>query len=237
MNHGKTGEWDGEPSRRSQFLEVSVFILLVLPSMVLSHFAAKQPGFGFTIAAVGTILHNVAFLCLIAFFAWKNGEGWERFGCAGRNAGRELVAGLWLFALMFLAAGLVESLLSSLGIPRSGKGVPSFLTPRTPAGYALALLLVVTVSISEEIIFRGYLLLRFTTVIGNRVPAVLLSTLIFAAGHGYQGASGVAAVFVIGLLLSLVYLWRRSLVAPMVMHFLQDFLGIFVLPLLGSGHG
>ncbi len=38
---------------------------------------------------------------------------------------------------------------------------------------------------------------------------------------------------VMGLAFALVYLWRRSLVAPMVMHFLQDFIGIVLLPLLG----
>jgi membrane protease YdiL (CAAX protease family) len=29
-----------------------------------------------------------------------------------------------------------------------------------------------------------------------------------------------------------VYLWRGSLVAPIVMHFLQDFLAIVLLPIL-----
>jgi len=31
---------------------------------------------------------------------------------------------------------------------------------------------------------------------------------------------------------ALVYLWRRSLVAPIVMHFLQDFVGIILVPML-----
>jgi membrane protease YdiL (CAAX protease family) len=38
-----------------------------------------------------------------------------------------------------------------------------------------------------------------------------------------------------GLAFALVYLWRKSLVAPIVMHFLQDFIGIVLLPLLGMG--
>jgi membrane protease YdiL (CAAX protease family) len=39
-------------------------------------------------------------------------------------------------------------------------------------------------------------------------------------------------VGVMGVVFAVVYLWRGSLVAPMVMHFLQDFLAIVVLPLL-----
>lgn len=234
---GSSGRDGQAPSRSSQFLEVSVFVLLILPSMVLSHFAVKRPDFGFVPAAVGTILHNLAFLCLIAFFVWKNGETVQTLGVRKNRAAREAVLGIWLFVLMFLAAGLAEKLLSWAGVSIPNKGPPSFLTPGSPGTYALALLLVVLISISEEIIFRGYMILRFTAVSRSRLFAVLLSTLIFTSGHGYEGVSGMAAVFLMGLVLSAVYLWRKSLVAPMVMHFIQDFLGIFVVPLLGHGHG
>ncbi|MEJ2422781.1 MAG: hypothetical protein P8018_13955 [Acidobacteriota bacterium] len=40
------------------------------------------------------------------------------------------------------------------------------------------------------------------------------------------------AVFYLGLVYAVVYVWRKSLVAPMVMHFLQDFGAIVLLPLL-----
>jgi len=35
-----------------------------------------------------------------------------------------------------------------------------------------------------------------------------------------------------GAVFSLVYLWRRSLAALILIHFLQDFLGIVLLPML-----
>jgi membrane protease YdiL (CAAX protease family) len=63
--------------------------------------------------------------------------------------------------------------------------------------------------------------------------AVVLSAAIFSLGHGYEGSAGVVTVGVMGLVFALVYLWRKSLVAPMVMHFLQDFIGIILLPLFG----
>jgi membrane protease YdiL (CAAX protease family) len=40
-------------------------------------------------------------------------------------------------------------------------------------------------------------------------------------------------VGVMGLLFALVYVWRQSLVAPMAMHFLQDFISIVLLPVVG----
>ncbi len=85
----------------------------------------------------------------------------------------------------------------------------------------------------EETIFRGYLILRFREVTSNTAAAVLLSSVLFSLGHGYEGSAGVITVGVMGLVFALVYLWRRSLVAPMMMHFLQDFIGIVLVPLLG----
>jgi membrane protease YdiL (CAAX protease family) len=39
-----------------------------------------------------------------------------------------------------------------------------------------------------------------------------------------------------GLIFALIFDWRRSLVAPMVIHFLQDFTVIVLLPLLALIH-
>jgi membrane protease YdiL (CAAX protease family) len=99
----------------------------------------------------------------------------------------------------------------------------------------LAILMVVVVAIAEETIFRGYLLLRFKSFMNN-LSAVLLSVAVFALGHGYEGTAGLVTVAFMGLMFALVYQWRRSLVAPMVMHFLQDFTVIVLPPLLVMIH-
>jgi membrane protease YdiL (CAAX protease family) len=39
-------------------------------------------------------------------------------------------------------------------------------------------------------------------------------------------------VGVMGLIFALLYLWRQSLIVPIVLHFLQDFLAIVVAPYL-----
>jgi membrane protease YdiL (CAAX protease family) len=64
--------------------------------------------------------------------------------------------------------------------------------------------------------------------------SLVISSVIFAAGHGYEGSAGMATVAVMGLAFAVVYLWRGNLIAPIVMHFLQDFIGIILLPLLGD---
>ena len=219
------------PSVASQLFEVGVFVLLMLPAVMLPYFAGNALRGGFVLVALGTILHNVAFLCLIAFFLWKNHEPARRLGLSAREGAKEILVGVCLFFLMFLAMNLIQQFLTAAGISVPSRPLPSFLTFHSPAGYGLAFCLVVVAAFSEETIFRGYLMLRLTAVFRSRAVAALISTAVFSLGHGYEGLSGVAAVFCIGLFLCGVYVWRGSLVAPMVIHFLQDFTGLFMGPL------
>lgn len=70
----------------------------------------------------------------------------------------------------------------------------------------------------------------------NNPAALLLSAVVFSLGHGYEGTAGLVTVGFMGLIFALVFKWRGSLVASMVMHFLQDFTVIVLLPLLGMIH-
>jgi membrane protease YdiL (CAAX protease family) len=96
----------------------------------------------------------------------------------------------------------------------------------------LSIVLVTVVAVTEETIFRGYLILRFRALTGGVGWATLFSAVVFSLGHGYEGTAGVVTVGVMGLAFALAYLWRKSLVMPITMHFLQDFLSIVLLPLL-----
>jgi membrane protease YdiL (CAAX protease family) len=90
----------------------------------------------------------------------------------------------------------------------------------------LAILLVTVVAVSEETDLRRYLTLRFTTTTGSTVAAVLLSSQVFGLGHVYEGTAGFMAVGALGLALAWVYVRTRSLVALIVFHFAQEFLGM-----------
>jgi membrane protease YdiL (CAAX protease family) len=96
----------------------------------------------------------------------------------------------------------------------------------------LSFVLVIIVALAEETIFRGYLILRFKAITSSPVAAALLSAVIFSLGHGYEGSAGVITVGIMGFVFAIIYMWRQSLVAPIVMHFLQDFIGVVLVPLL-----
>jgi len=124
--------------------------------------------------------------------------------------------------------GLLDSYLTGIGFTN----VAEVAAPSTTGLYepVLALILVIVVAIAEETIFRGYLILRFRGISGNVAIAVVLSSVIFAIGHGYEGGAGVITVGFMGLIFALIYVWRKSLVAPIILHFLQDLTVIFLIP-------
>jgi membrane protease YdiL (CAAX protease family) len=222
-----------EPSRRKeQTLEVCVFLFLIVPSMAFSLFAVRQGQLSFVLAANATILRDLALVCLILFFLWRNGELRHKIGWTLSRVWREAALGLALFIPFLAGVAGAEWVWQQAGLRAPATPLPAFLTAQDLPQVLLALILVIVVAFSEETIFRGYLLLRFGATMRSTGAAVIASSLIFALGHGYEGTAGLATVAVMGIMLALVYLWRRSLVAPVVIHFLQDFVSIVLVPTL-----
>jgi membrane protease YdiL (CAAX protease family) len=221
-------------SRREQVIEVCVFLFLIVPSMLFSFLAVKQGTVSFTLTAVSTIARDLALLSLILFFIWRNSEPIRQLGWTFKHGWRDILLGIGLSIPVFYGAGFLESLLIRVGFTVPSTPTPSFLTVMDTAQLFLATLLVMVVAVTEETIFRGYLMLRFKGITASSAVAVVLSAFIFSLGHGYEGSAGVVTVGVMGAVFALVYLWRKSLVAPMMMHFVQDFVSIVVVALLGG---
>jgi membrane protease YdiL (CAAX protease family) len=215
--------------------EVAVFLFLIVPSMVLSFFAVKQGTLNFPLVAFATIFRDLAMVALVLFFLWRNGEPVSQIGWNVKNGWSEVVWGGILFIPLFISASLLEKGLQSLGFSVPATPSPFSTATSGPFDILLAFLLVAIVAFSEETIFRGYLILRFRNINDSPLRAVFFSSVIFSLGHGYEGSAGVITVGYLGLVFGLVYLWRRSLLAPMTIHFLQDFGSILVFPFL-SGH-
>jgi len=226
----------GIPRRKADFFEVMVFLFLIVPSMVLSFFALKLGTASFDLIATSTILRDFALVTLITFFLWRNREPVIRIGWTMSAAPREAILGLLLFTPLLILATSVDRFLRAAGFTGTPKALSGFLRPSGPWQFVLAFILVAVVAVAEETMFRGYLILRFEALTGSPFAAAVLSAGIFSFGHGYEGTAGVATVGVLGLGLAAVYLWRRNLIAPIVMHFLQDFTSIILLPLLVHKH-
>jgi membrane protease YdiL (CAAX protease family) len=221
------------PSKKKQSIEVGVFLFLIVPSMIISLFVTEQHGLDFPEVAAGAIVRDLSFVSLILYFIWNNNEPVQRLGLTTQGIWKEILLGLVLYFPLFLAVNFLETLLIQAGLKAPSES-PSFLEAQGYGQYVLGFILVVVVAISEEIIFRGYLLLRFSNALNNTFAAALLSAVIFSLGHGYEGSAGIVTVGTMGFIFAMIYLWRMSLIAPIVMHFLQDFIGIVLAPMLSK---
>lgn len=89
---------------------------------------------------------------------------------------------------------------------------------QSAAQIPLAVLFGLTAGYREEFFFRAYFLERMDE-LGIPVPlAVAASTLLFCAGHVYEGILAVAVTAALGVLLSAAWLRRRSLHVVAIAH-------------------
>jgi uncharacterized protein len=82
---------------------------------------------------------------------------------------------------------------------------------------------VLTVSLCEEFIFRGFTQNVLETALwGSVLAGIVGSAILFALAHLYQGRRGLIATLVVGLLFASVRSWTGSLLAPIAAHFTAD---------------
>jgi membrane protease YdiL (CAAX protease family) len=217
-------------TRRQEAAELGVFLLLIGPSLVLSFVDTGGGAVPFWLLAAATIARDVGLVALILLLIARDRQPVTVIGWVRRRIGRDIAIGLALSVPLVIGAQLLEAALRAAGLssPSSAPG----LTPSGPGELVLAVVLVLVVAVAEETIFRGYLILRLTTVLRSRLSAVVVSSLIFAIGHGYEGEAAIVTIGLTGLVFALVYVWRQSLVAPVVMHLVFNLLAIVVAPLL-----
>lgn len=96
------------------------------------------------------------------------------------------------------------------------------LVPRTPRERSLALLLVFTVAICEEFIYRGFVEGWFQGLTDSVAAGALISAAFFALAHVYQGRRGILMTFLVGLVFSGVRIWTASLLPCILIHFAVD---------------
>ena len=135
---------------------------------------------------------------------------------------RDLGLGLLTFAMLLLTGAFLQQFLARF---QNDSAVMRSMAPQNSVEAAAFLALALTAGFVEEFVFRGYLQAQFTAITGNVVVASILQLALFIQGHYFQGMLRLIPVGVIGLLLTLVALWRKSLKPGIIGHALGDGLG------------
>ena len=132
-----------------------------------------------------------------------------------------VLAAVALTAIMFVEFGIIIPLLhlNTSAIAASQQAIMN-----TP--YWFRILLVLRAAVTEEILFRGYLIEKVRQLSGSTVLAVIVSVAAFTYAHlrGW-GPVHLIAVGGGGIIFALLYVWRRDLPSNMLGHFLADAAG------------
>jgi len=131
-----------------------------------------------------------------------------------------------------LGLGVGFSLLSTLGTMLAVKvfgpeiyspAIMKNIVPRSREEWFPVLVAILPAVILEELLFRSFLLGGFSLIIPAIVAALLFSTF-FGLMHAPQGILGVVGTGLVGFVLSVVFIWRGSLLAPLVAHYTTNVL-------------
>lgn len=155
-----------------------------------------------------------------------SGDPWSKFGLDKFRPLTDAFVGLAVFiaGLFIHSVGMdvfraaLENFYSPQYVQQLLKGT---YKPEYPVGgmeIVIGIITMICVAFSEELIMRGYLIPRFEQLLRSTWCSVLLSAVIFASLHTYQGVGGVWDSFMTGVLFGVVFVYARRIWPLVVTH-------------------
>ena len=137
----------------------------------------------------------------------------------GRSVVGEAVAGVPLiFAALAIGIGILTLLRMVAPGLHDVEQNPLEALIATPRDAALFAVVVVIAGGIREELQRAFVLRRFERQLGGPIVGVIVASAVFGAGHRVQGVDAAIATALLGAFWAVVYLRRRSSVAPLVSH-------------------
>jgi membrane protease YdiL (CAAX protease family) len=174
-----------------------------------------------------SLLDAVLLIGLVFLFLRAHGERPRDVIVGHVNVAAEIAAGILLmFVALAIAGGVllaIQHLAPSLHtVPNNP--LQGLLSPRRNA-WMFAIVVIVAGGVREEI-QRAFLLHRFDQWLGGGTVGIIVTSVAFGAGHLLQGVDAAIAIGLIGAFWGVIYLKRRSAVAPIVSHSIFDLVQI-----------
>ncbi len=191
-----------------------------------------SPPFAFALL----LIDSVVLTTLMVILTRAHRESPRALWLGDRSIVREFGLGLALVPLVFLIVGLLMTGLMRLvpGLHNVTENPIEQLATGGPHQAAMLGLIAVLAGGVREELQRAFLLRRFEQHLGGPFVGVIVLSIAFGLGHYPQGWDAVVATGVLGAIWAIVYLRRRSSVAPIVSHAGFNSLEVLRLVLTGS---
>ncbi len=175
-----------------------------------------SPPFAFALL----VIDSVVLTTLMVILTRAHRESPRALWLGDRSIVREFGLGLALVPLVFLIVGLLMTGLMRLvpGLHNVTENPIEQLAAGGPHQAAMLGVIAVLAGGVREELQRAFLLRRFEQHLGGPFVGVIVLSIAFGLGHYPQGWDAVVATGVLGAIWAIVYLRRRSSVAPIVSH-------------------
>ena len=155
-------------------------------------------------------------------------DPWSLFGIVRPKWIVDILGGIAIYLVARMAHSVVGTLLPSATF--GARGHLPIAHQATPGNMLEFLLLSASIAascFSQELVMRGYLIARLERLLGSTLVAVLVTTVLFATLHMYQGGSGVVATAAMGLVYAVSFCLCRRLWPIFLAHAINNFLFYF----------
>ena len=219
----------GTPAQRRLLAVAEIFICSSIPTQILLGLLLSQAGLaGYTesgalslpfVVAI-SLADTLVLIVLMVVLTLAHGERVRDLWLGRRPPGREVVLGVLLVPVVFL---LVVVLLNVLRLAAPWlHNVPANPLEELARGgvadaAAFGLVAIFAGGVREEL-QRAFLLRRFEKHLGGAAVGVLILSVAFGLGHAVQGWDAAVTTGTLGAFWAVLYLRRRSSLAPLVSH-------------------
>jgi membrane protease YdiL (CAAX protease family) len=195
-----------------------ILVILVLRGFGMSMFGADgrlSPPFVFTLSLVDAGL----VIGLVLFFLRAHHESVRHVLVGKRSVVREALLGIALLpaVFMFVMLVLVVILRFAPDLHNVARNPLEDMLRNRSDALIFAAVVMIAGGVREEI-QRGFIMHRFGQYLGGAGWGIAIYSVFFGLGHIEQGIDAALATGLLGVVWGLLYVARRSVIAPMVSH-------------------
>ena len=203
------------------FAKIMEIVAVFLTAFIIIKIFAKPDSNALIYNQAVVWIANIMMLILVWMGLKIRGEGWQDFGLSFNKTGIKAalkVFGLSLLVFIFAMVGfIIGSIIMAniTGIPQQANmSAYAFLEDNLPMLFISLIGVYIVSSFGEEVIYRAFLINRFTQLGLNsksgKIVAVILSAVIFGFAHYSWGPMGIVQTGFMGLALGLCYIFMKK---------------------------
>lgn len=175
---------------------------------------------------------GVATILAAFLMVYSSGQRSSAIGWRTQNAPTDISIGLvgvfCAYALMIVISTAITLIDPDL-LERTTHAQEAIKETFPPSSLPALIVMMVFVALWEEVVFRGFLLTRLYVLFRRWWVAILVSSVLFSWGHVYQGWVAVGVIGGLGIVLGALFVWRRSLLPPIVFHVVFNTVAVLAL--------